>query len=374
MLKVMTVFGTRPEAIKLAPVILELRRRPQIETMVCVTAQHREMLDEVLRVFDIRPDHDLNVMQAGQTLPGLTASVLEGLSPVLTRAKPDWVIVHGDTTTTFAASVAAFYAGAAVGHVEAGLRTGNLQAPWPEEFNRRCVDIVANLLWAPTQIAVDTLRREGAAEDRIVHTGNTVIDALQIITDRIGRDERLQARLRHGLPALDPARRLILVTGHRRESFGGGIDSMCEAINELSQRPDVEILWPVHPNPEVVGAIGRALRPSPSIHLTQPLDYLSFVALMQRAYLIITDSGGIQEEAPSLAKPVLVTRNETERPEAVAAGTARLVGASAPRIVEEAVRLLDDPDAYQSMTTVKNPFGDGRAAIRIVDSLLARAR
>jgi UDP-N-acetylglucosamine 2-epimerase (non-hydrolysing) len=374
MMKVMTVFGTRPEAIKLAPVILELKRRKGVETIVCVTAQHREMLDDVLRIFGIKPDHDLNVMRSEQTLSGLTSAVLEGLSPLLVSTKPDWVLVHGDTTTTFAASVAAFYAGAAIGHVEAGLRTGNLQAPWPEEFNRRCVDVVADLLWAPTEGAAQALRREGAAENRIVVSGNTVIDALHIVTGRIAREAELRYRLWRDLPRLDPARHLVLVTGHRRESFGDGMDSVCEALNQLAARPDVEIVWPVHPNPQVMAAIERVVRHRPNFHIVAPCDYLSFVALMMRAHLIITDSGGIQEEAPSLSKPVLVTRSETERPEAIAAGTAMLVGLSTQRIVEEASRLLDNMEAYAKMTATQNPFGDGLAAERIVDSLLAGRR
>ncbi len=374
MLKVMTVFGTRPEAIKLAPVILELKRRKDVESIVCVTAQHREMLDNALRIFSIKPDHDLNVMRAGQTLPGLTSAVLEGLSPLLALIKPDWVVVHGDTTTTFAASVAAFYAGVAIGHVEAGLRTGNLHAPWPEEFNRRSVDVVANLLWVPTEGAAQALRWEGVAENRIVVSGNTVIDALQIVTRRIAKDGELRDALWRDLPCLDPARRLILVTGHRRESFGGGMDSICDALNQLAARPDVEIVWPVHPNPQVTAAIQRTVRHRSNFHLIAPCDYHSFVALMMRAHLIITDSGGVQEEAPSLFKPVLVTRNETERPEAVAAGAAKLVGVSTQRIVKEASRLLDDADAYAAMAVTQNPFGDGRAAERIVDSLLARPR
>ena len=372
MTRVLAVFGTRPEAIKMAPVLLELQSRPSIETIVCVTAQHREMLDEALRVFGIVPHYDLNIMRPAQMLAATTAAVLEGLTPLLVELKPAVVLVHGDTTTTFAASLASFYQGIPVGHVEAGLRTGNLAAPWPEEFNRRSVDMIADLLWAPTETAAQTLRREGAPAENVLVTGNTVVDAIAIVRARIEHDAELRERLWARLPRLDPGKKLVLVTGHRRESFGGGLAEICQALNQLAARPDVEIVWPVHPNPNVVGPVKDHLKARPNVHLTDPIEYLAFAVLMIASHIIITDSGGIQEEAPTLSKPVLVTRNETERPEAIAAGTAKLVGTSAQRIVEAASLLLDDDRAYSEMAGRENPFGDGHAAVRIVDSLLAR--
>ncbi len=374
MTRVVIVFGTRPEAIKMAPVVLELRRRAGIEPLVFVTAQHRNMLDEALAVFGIKPDFDLDIMRPGQTLSQTTSAVLTGLSPLLADVKPARIIVHGDTTTTFSAALAGFYHGIPVGHVEAGLRTGNLAAPWPEEFNRRCVDIVADLLWAPTEGAATAMRREGAKADNVIVTGNTVVDALCIVRDRITSDPQLARQLAAKVPALDPARKLILVTGHRRESFGDGIANMCRALRTLALRGDVEIVWPVHPNPNVIGPVREALGNARNVHLIEPLDYLAFTALMMRAYLIVTDSGGIQEEAPTLSKPVLITRDETERPEAVTSGTARLVGTSVDRILSSATELLHDATAYARMAHQKNPFGDGAAAVKIADSLLARHR
>jgi UDP-N-acetylglucosamine 2-epimerase (non-hydrolysing) len=368
----LAVFGTRPEAIKMAPVVLELRRRTGIETIVCVTGQHRGMLNAALDVFDIRPEHDLAIMRPGQTLADITTCVLKNLTPLLTRLKPDRVLVHGDTTTTYAASVASFYLGVPVGHVEAGLRTGNLQAPWPEEFNRRTVDLVADLLWAPTDAAADNLRREGVRPENIVVTGNTAVDAIVSVRARLESDVALSAALWRGLPRLDPAKRLVLVTGHRRESFSGGLAEVCHALNHLAASNDVEIVWPVHPNPNVVAAVRGHLKARGNVYLVEPIEYLAFTALMMRAHLIITDSGGIQEEAPTLSKPVLVTRNETERPEAVSAGTARLVGPSADRIIAAVAELLDDDSAYKRMVAQQNPFGDGKAAVRIADSLVAR--
>jgi UDP-N-acetylglucosamine 2-epimerase (non-hydrolysing) len=373
-LRLMIVFGTRPEAIKMAPVVIEMRQRPEIETIVCVTGQHRGMLDEALNAFEIRPDHDLDIMKSGQTLSHTTTAVLQRLTPLINDLRPARVIVHGDTTTTLAATMAAFYEGVPVGHVEAGLRTGNLYAPWPEEFNRRVVDIVSDLLWAPTEGAAEALRGEGAALENIFVTGNTVVDALSIVKARIDRDAALRLRLAGKLPEFDSARRLVLVTGHRRENFGAGLAQMCRAVNWLAARPDTEIVWPLHPNPQVVAAVSRELQSAPNVHIIAPLDYLSFVALMMRAHIIVTDSGGIQEEAPTLGKPVLVTRDATERPEALTAGTARLVGGSAEQIVEAATGLLDDPAEYARMASVANPFGDGQAARRIADSLIERHR
>jgi UDP-N-acetylglucosamine 2-epimerase len=295
------------------------------------------------------------------------------LTPLIKDLRPDRVIVHGDTTTTLAAAMAAFYEGVPVGHVEAGLRTGNLQAPWPEEFNRRVVDIVADLLWAPTEGAAEALRGEGAPSANVLVTGNTVVDALKLVKARIDRDAALRTRLAGKLPELDPARRLVLVTGHRRENFGVGLAQMCLALKWLAARPDTEIVWPLHPNPQVVAAVSRDLQSAPNVHIVAPLDYLSFVALMMRAHIIVTDSGGIQEEAPTLGKPVLVTRDVTERPEALTAG-ARLVGGSAEQIFAAATTLLDDPAEYARMASVANPFGDGEAARRIADSLIERHR
>lgn len=356
----------------MAPVVLELRRRPGIETIVCVTGQHRALLDEALAAFAIEPEHDLAIMRSGQTLAEITTDVLSRLSPLLESLKPDRVLVHGDTTSSFAAALAAFYLGIPVGHVEAGLRTGNMYAPWPEEFNRRSVDMVSDLLWAPTESAADNLRGEGVRPNNIVVTGNTAVDAIVSVKGRLDNDAALHNALWRRLPRLDRDKRLVLVTGHRRESFGDGMAEICRALNCLAARHDIEIVWPVHPNPNVTGAVEEHLKFHSNIHLIEPVEYLSFVALMMRSHIIVTDSGGIQEEAPTLAKPVLVTRNETERPEAVSAGTARLVGPSADKIVGAASELLDDTAAYEGMAARKNPYGDGNAAARIADSLIAR--
>lgn len=370
--RVLVIFGTRPEAIKMAPVVLELRQRHGVETTVCVTGQHRGMLDEALAVFDIQPEHDLAIMRPKQSLADVTAGVLTGLTPLLTASRPDRILVHGDTTTTFASSLAGFYLGIPVGHVEAGLRTGNINAPWPEEFNRRSADLVADLLWAPTEAAAENLRREGVKPDRIIVTGNTAVDAILSVKKRIEGNSSLHEALWRDLPKLDIRRRLLLVTGHRRESFGEGMAEICRALNRLALRRDVEIVWPVHPNPNVLKAVREHLKVPGNVHIIEPLEYVRFTALMMRSHIIVTDSGGIQEEAPSLSKPVLVTRNETERPEAVSAGTARLVGPSADRIVQAATELLDDEQSYRRMTALQTPFGDGKAAVRIVDSLIAR--
>lgn len=363
--KVFVVFGTRPEAIKMAPVVLALRRQSTVAPVVCVTGQHRAMLDEALAVFGITPDIDLNVMSPDQTPSAVTAAILHRLDPLLAAEKPELMLVHGDTTTSFAAALSAFYRSVPVGHVEAGLRTGNLMSPWPEEFNRRMVDLIAKFLWAPTEEAAKSLRAEGVPEERISVTGNTVVDALALVRERIMMDRQLRLSLEARVPEVDTNKRLILVTGHRRESFAGGIAEVCRALGELAKRPDVQILWPVHPNPTVRDAVARYLSDSPNIFVTEPLDYMAFVAQMMRAHLILTDSGGIQEEAPSLGKPVLVTRNETERPEAIEQGTARLVGSSSARISKEVSLLLDDPAAYSAMVARSNPFGDGQASERI---------
>ena len=369
LMKVLCVFGTRPEAIKMAPVVTALAANPDVSLSVCVTAQHRQMLDQVLALFGIVPDFDLSVMRPDQSLSDITSAVLAGLGPVLKKARPDWVLVHGDTTTTMAASLAAYYHRIPVGHVEAGLRTRNIYSPWPEEVNRRVAGVVATLHFAPTAGARDNLLAEAVPADRIIVTGNTVIDAVVDVRRRIDSDVDLQSRLDSALPRLDPAKRMILVTGHRRESFGQGFEQICTGLRDLAARGDVEIVYPVHLNPHVRAPVSRILADLPGIHLIEPLDYLPFVRLMSRASLIITDSGGVQEEAPSFGIPVLVMRDTTERPEAVAAGTVKLVGANADRIISEATRILDDGDAHAAMARAHNPYGDGLAARRIVDAL-----
>ena len=367
--RVMLVFGTRPEAIKMAPLVRRLAEAPGLEPVVCVTAQHRQMLDQVLEVFGIRPDHDLDVMRGAQGLTYVTTAVLEGLAGVYAQARPDRVLVQGDTTTTFAAAMAAFYARIPVGHVEAGLRTGNVHSPWPEEMNRRLTTGLADLHFPPTEASRDNLLREGVDPARVRVTGNTGIDALLDAVAILEREPARAAALDAALPPLDPARRVLLVTGHRRENFDGGLERVARAVRQLADRGDLEVVYPVHLNPAVQGPARAVLGDHPRIHLIPPLDYLPFVAMMRRAHLIVTDSGGVQEEAPSLGKPVLVTRDTTERPEAVEAGTVELVGTDAARIVARACRLLDDADAYRAMSFSHNPYGDGRAAARIVEAL-----
>lgn len=364
-MKVLVVFGTRPEAIKMAPVVSQLRLVPGLETRVCVTGQHREMLDQVLQVFGIAPDYDLSVMRPGQSLAAMAASMLNGIDGVLTQWMPDWVFVHGDTSTSFVAALAAFYRRIRVAHVEAGLRTWDLDRPWPEEANRQLTGRLTRLHFAPTVQARDNLLKEGIAVERIHVTGNTVIDALLTTTRRLHEDAALADRVARQFEYLDSSRRLILVTGHRRESFGRGFEEICQALQELSRRSDVQIVYPVHLNPNVREPVERLLGGLDSIRLIEPLEYVSFVYLMVRSFLVLTDSGGIQEEAPSLKKPVLVMRTTTERPEALAAGTARLVGTSRRRIVDEVRQLLEDRGAYEAMAIGKNPYGDGRAAERI---------
>jgi UDP-N-acetylglucosamine 2-epimerase len=369
-MRLLTVFGTRPEAIKVAPVLRRLRGLRTIDSKTCVTAQHRQMLDQVLDLFEIIPDEDLDLMRAGQGLTYITTTVLERLSDVYTRMKPDRVLVQGDTTTAFAAALAAFYANIPVGHVEAGLRTGNMHSPWPEEMNRRLVGAIADLHFSPTERAKENLLREGVDAQKIVVTGNTVIDALlDTVAILEGHPEKV-ALLDAALPRLDPSKRLILTTGHRRENFDGGLERVARGLLCLADRGDIEIVYPVHLNPNVQQTVNRLLSQNPAIHLIGPLDYLPFVNLMRRAYLIITDSGGIQEEAPSLGKPVLVTRDTTERPEAVDAGTVELVGTNTDVLVARASRLLDDSAAYNAMSFAHNPYGDGNAATRIVERLV----
>ena len=347
-------------------VIKALEAAVGIESRVTVTAQHREMLDQVLDLFHIRPDYDLNLMQVGQTLEEVTTGVLRELGPILDRAKPDIVLVHGDTTTTLSASLAAYYRRIPVGHVEAGLRTGNIYAPWPEEVNRKVAGVIASFHFAPTEISASNLRSEGVRESRIFITGNTVIDALLAVVERLEND-RQQSEEFDELFELDLTKKLILVTGHRRENFGAGFHQICDAIGSLARRPDVQIVYPVHLNPNVKGPVEKSLGGLERVRLIGPQDYLPFVHLMRRAHLILTDSGGVQEEAPSLGKPVLVMRETTERPEAVDAGTVKLVGTARDRIVNEVTKLLDDDVAYDDMARAHNPYGDGLAAKRISD-------
>jgi len=353
----------------MAPVVHAIRSHPSLEALVVVTAQHREMLDQVLALFDIKPDADLDIMRPGQTLPDLTSRIIQGMTPVLHKLKPDMVLVHGDTTTTLATALAAFYARIPIGHVEAGLRTGNMQAPWPEEMNRRLTAPLCALHFAPTVGARDNLLREGISAETIHVTGNTVIDALLEVDRRLKTDPILSGSMHARFPFLDPSRKLLLVTGHRRENFGDGFERICLALAAIAERPDVQIVYPVHLNPNVQEPVRRLLSHLPNVHLIEPQDYLPFVFLMQQSYLILTDSGGIQEEAPSLGKPVLVMRDTTERPEAVAAGTVALVGTDRERIVKTASRLLDDHVAYEHMSQAHNPYGDGLAASRIAQSL-----
>lgn len=368
--KVMVVFGTRPEAIKMAPLVTALKEQPSLQTIVAVTAQHRQMLDQVLDLFAITPDEDLNVMQPGQTLSGLTSRIVQGMEQVIAKHAPDIVLVHGDTTTTFATSLAAFYQRTAVGHVEAGLRTGNLLSPWPEEANRKLTGVLANLHFAPTEQSAQNLRDENVDEARIHVTGNTVIDALLAVVAKIQQTPALESELTARFPFLDASKRLILVTGHRRENFGDGFEQICHALKAIADRGDTQVVYPVHLNPNVQEPVRRILADQPAVHLIDPLEYLPFVFLMSRCHLIITDSGGVQEEAPSLGKPVLVMRDTTERPEAINAGTVKLVGTRTGNIIEQANLLLDDPSAYAQMAFANNPYGDGSAARRIAALLV----
>ena len=368
--KVLTVFGTRPEAIKMAPLVHALAKDPFFEAKVCVTAQHREMLDQVLKLFSIVPDYDLNIMQPGQGLTEITCRILEGLKPILAEFKPDVVLVHGDTTTTLATSLAAFYQRIPVGHVEAGLRTGDLYSPWPEEANRTLTGHLAMYHFSPTETSRQNLLRENVADSRIFITGNTVIDALLWVRDQVMSSDTLRSELAANYPFIDPDKKMILVTGHRRESFGRGFEEICQALADIAiTHQDIQIVYPVHLNPNVREPVNRILGHVKNVILIDPQEYLPFVWLMNHAWLILTDSGGIQEEAPSLGKPVLVMRDTTERPEAVTAGTVRLVGTDKQRIVEEVTRLLKDENEYQAMSRAHNPYGDGQACSRILEAL-----
>ena len=382
MKKVMLVFGTRPEAIKIAPLVKEFQKYPEIfETIVCVTGQHRQMLDQVLQLFDIKTDYDLNIMKQGQDLYDVTARVLTGMRDVLKEAQPDVVLVHGDTTTSTAAALAAFYQQIPVGHVEAGLRTHNIYSPWPEEMNRQITGRIATYNFAPTPLSRQNLLREAVAQESITVTGNTVIDALYWVVDKVKSDAALNAEL-HGLleaagydvNRLSGGRKLVLITGHRRENFGDGFINMCTAIKDLTQKyPDVDFVYPMHLNPNVRKPIhevfGEDLSGLGNMFFIEPLEYLSFVYLMEKSTIVLTDSGGIQEEAPGLGKPVLVMRDTTERPEALQAGTVKLVGTNYDMIVGEVSFLLDDPQAYEQMSKAVNPYGDGLACGRIVNTL-----
>lgn len=368
--KVLFVFGTRPEAIKMAPLVLELQRHKKLQVEVCVTAQHREMLDQVLELFDLTPNYDLNLMQPGQDLYDITTGALLGLKTVLQQAKPDLVLVHGDTTTTFASSLAAFYQRISVGHIEAGLRTGNIYSPWPEEINRKLTGSLAQLHFAPTEKAQNNLLCENIDPKTVHITGNTVIDALITVEKRITDDKRLNKRLSSQFDFINPSKKMILVTGHRRESFGDGFENICQALRTLAQQPDVQVVYPMHLNPNVREPVMRILQGADNVFLIEPQEYLPFVYLMSRAYFILTDSGGVQEEAPSLGKPVLVMRDTTERPEAVEAGTVKLVGTDYEKIVNESMTLLSDKQAYEKMSFAHNPYGDGKACQRIAKVIL----
>jgi UDP-N-acetylglucosamine 2-epimerase (non-hydrolysing) len=369
-MNLLVIFGTRPEAIKMAPLVLALKQESRFVVRVCVTGQHREMLDQVLDLFDIRPDFDLAIMRKGQDLTDVTCAILQGLRSVWPVFKPDMVLVHGDTTTTFAASMAAYYQQIPIGHVEAGLRTGDVYSPWPEEANRKLVGALATLHFAPTKAARDNLIKEAVTPASVFVTGNTVIDALHQVVQRLNTDTSLNKILDDRFSMLQPGRRMVLVTGHRRESFGDGFERICKAIQRSAAAfPEIDWIYPVHMNPNVREPVNRLLAGVKNIYLIEPQEYLPFVYLMNKASVILTDSGGVQEEAPSLGKPVLVMRDTTERPEAVDAGTVKLVGTSSDVIEQVLYELLTNQDSYLRMSQAHNPYGDGFACQRIVESL-----
>tara|TARA_Y200000002_G_scaffold131509_1_gene108335 strand:- start:14032 stop:15165 length:1134 start_codon:yes stop_codon:yes gene_type:complete len=371
MKKILFVFGTRPEAIKMAPVIKAFKDEKIFDTKVCVTAQHRQMLDQVLDIFDIKPDYDLNIMERGQDLFDITANVLSGMKNVLSEYSPDLVLVHGDTSTTSATAIAAFYQKIKVGHVEAGLRTGNIYSPWPEEVNRQISGVIANYHFAPTTTSMENLIKENKNKENILVTGNTVIDALFLVLDKIEKDAKFKNKILKSISdqyKFNNDKKIILVTGHRRENFGEGFTNICKALKKIADNNhDVDIVYPVHLNPNVQKPVKNILSNSKNIYLIDPLSYENFIYLMSRSYFIITDSGGVQEEAPSLGKPVLVLRNTTERPEAVEAGTVKLVGTNFEAIVNESQKFLDDEKEYKKMSKAHNPYGDGSASKRIVN-------
>lgn len=369
-IKTLCVFGTRPEAIKMAPLALSLAADTRFDAKVCVTGQHREMLDQVLDLFELKPDYDLNIMKPGQDLTDVTIGILHGIKSVLAEVKPDIVLVHGDTATTFATTLAAYYQQIPVGHVEAGLRTGDIYSPWPEEANRKLTGALAELNFAPTTRSQQNLLDEGVPASKIHVTGNTVIDALLEVVHKLETNSALMEQFEGQFDFLDVNRKLILVTGHRRESFGGGFERICQALRETAlAHPNTQIVYPVHLNPNVLEPVNRLLSDIDNVYLIEPLDYLPFVYLMNQAHIILTDSGGIQEEAPSLGKPVLVMRNTTERPEAVEAGTVKLVGTDVEFIIRELNVLLTDQEAYRAMSYAHNPYGDGKACQRIIETL-----
>jgi UDP-N-acetylglucosamine 2-epimerase len=368
--RVLCAFGTRPEAIKMAPVVLNLASDPRFDVKLCVTGQHREMLDQVLNLFGLVPDFDLHIMKPGQDLIDVTAAILKGMRSVFSDATPDMVLVHGDTATTLAVSLACYYHKVPVGHVEAGLRTGDIYSPWPEEANRKLTGALAELHFAPTETSAQNLINESVNADRVFVTGNTVIDALLLVVLQIENDVALRQQLAMSFPMIKRDRRVILVTGHRRESFGDGFERICSGLAAVGARyPDVDIVYPMHLNPNVREPVLRILSGLHNVHLIDPLDYLPFVYLMTQSHIILTDSGGIQEEAPSLGKPVLVMRDTTERPEAVLAGTVKLVGTNSQSIIDGIAELLDDQAAYERMSFSHNPYGDGLASQRITDHL-----
>ena len=370
MKKVMVVFGTRPEAIKMAPVVKALKAEPSLEVKVCVTAQHRQMLDQVMDIFGLTADFDLNVMAPNQTLGDVTCKVLKGIEGVFAQWKPDMILVQGDTTTVMAAALAAFYHKIEIGHVEAGLRTGNLYSPWPEEANRLLAGCLATQHYAPTPRSRDNLLKENKDPNSVFVTGNTVIDALHEAVRIMDDDAELKTRLAAQFSFLDPQKRLVLVTGHRRENFGGGFVNICNAIKRVASRPDVQVVYPMHMNPNVRKPVNEILGGLSNVHLIEPLDYLSFLYMMRQSYIIMTDSGGVQEEAPSLGKPVIVMRDTTERPEAVDAGTVILAGTETETMASAAERLLDDVVFYDKMAHAINPYGDGLASKRIAEIIV----
>jgi UDP-N-acetylglucosamine 2-epimerase (non-hydrolysing) len=368
--RILTVFGTRPEAIKMAPLVHALAADERFEAKVCVTAQHREMLDQVLDLFEITPDYDLNLMKPGQDLTDITCGILKGLKPILAEFKPEYVLVHGDTATTLSTTLAAYYQQIKVGHVEAGLRTGNIYSPWPEEGNRKLTGAIADLHFAPTETSKKNLLQENITPEKVIVTGNTVIDALLEVIEKLKTDVELKLTLQAQFDFLDSNKRLVLITGHRRESFGGGFERICEAISQMAKSfPEVEFVYPMHLNPNVREPVNRLLADLNNVFLIEPLDYLPFVYLMNKSYVLLTDSGGIQEEAPSLGKPVLVMRDTTERPEALEAGTVKLVGTSIETIVTELSILLSNEDAYKRMSFAHKTYGDGNACSIILDIL-----
>ncbi len=375
MKKIMMIFGTRPEAIKMAPLVHALHDQSDIELKLCVTGQHREMLDQVLSLFELVPDVDLNIMKSGQNLTDVTVKILNSLKELFSSYYPDIILVHGDTATTFAASLSAYYHQIKVGHIEAGLRTGDIYSPWPEEANRKLTGAITNYHFAPTETAKENLLKENVPSQNIIVTGNTVIDALQFVIDKTKQDEVLQAEFRSQFDYLDKYNRVILVTGHRRENFGCGFENICQALVHLAKKyADTAIVYPMHLNPNVREPVQRLISGIDNVFLIEPLDYMPFVYLMNYSDIVLTDSGGIQEEAPSLGKPVLVMRDTTERPEAVIAGTVKLVGTSTQKIIDEVSRLLDDSTAYNNMSFAHNPYGDGKASQRIVNFLMKTER